>query len=125
MKKLRMVYNLIKAYPIIYNLILIIIIFNPKLSFWTYDITGASIYTMILCFIASYPFKLCNWYRSLCVSSMEALLLEWIDVNIININNYIRILQAVVIGGIILSIILYAHGVRNKKSNNKSLEKAD
>ena len=116
---------MIKAYPIIYNIILVIVVFYPKLSFWTYDITGASLYTMMLCFIASYPFKLCNWYRSLCLSSILALLIEWVDVNIFKINNYIYILQAIVIIGVITSITLFAYGARNKKRDNKSPKKAD
>ena len=116
---------MIKAYPIIYNIILVIVIFYPKLSFWTYDITGASLYTMIICFIASYPFKLCNWYRSLCLSSILALLIEWFDVNIYEINNYIRILQTIAIIGIIISVTLFVYGAKNKKRDNKSPKKAD
>ena len=105
------VIKLFKYYPLIFNIevlsVLTLYVNKIYISNWIYDITGTSIYTIILCFIASFPFKLCLWYRVLCISSIFSLIFEWIDVNIMKINNYICIVQTIAIICIIISIILF------------------
>ena len=104
---MKCIYKMIRLYPVIVNVVLLITLWFPNNSYILYDITGASLYTMILCFIASFPFKLCLWYRVLCISSIFSLIFEWIDVNIMKINNYICIVQTIAIICIIISIILF------------------
>lgn len=124
-KDIRILYKMIKVYPVIVNIIVLLSIFSTLLSYWVFDIVGASIYTMIICIVASYPFKLCNWYRTLCMSAILALTLEWVDTNICIIPHYMYIIQSIVMAGTIISIILFSYGRKDKKSNNKGSEKAD
>lgn len=91
-------------YPVIVNIVTLICLFFPKANNYLFDITGASIYTIIICFIASFPFKFCGWYRVLCISSFISLILEYIDINFIKINNYICIMQIIIILGILISL---------------------
>ena len=107
---MKCIYKMIRLYPVIVNVVLLITLWFPNNSYILYDITGASLYTMILCFIASFPFKLCLWYRVLCISSIFSLIFEWIDVNIMKINNYICIVQIILIAGMVLALISYLYG---------------
>ena len=102
---LRMLYKLIRAYPIVFSVFTLISLFFPYTTYWIYDLIGASLYTIIICFVASYPFKLCAWYRILCISSGMALILEWVDINITKINHCIYVIQITLIVGIITSTI--------------------
>lgn len=102
---LRIVYKMIQAYPMLFSIVTIISLFLPQSTYWIYDWLGASLYTILICFVASYPFRLCAWYRILCISSSIALILEWIDVNIVKINHCIYIIQITLISGIIISTI--------------------
>ena len=123
------VIKLFKYYPLIFNIevlsVLTLYVNKIYISNWIYGITGASIYTIILCFIASFIFKFCNWYRILCISSLLALILEWIDMNLIKINYYLCIVQIILIAGMILALISYLYGKRIDKRNNKQPEKAN
>jgi hypothetical protein len=120
----------LKIYPIIFSVISIFlylyyILFNMDVSRWIYDCTGASLYSMLICFLASYIFKFCTWYRILCLSSFLALILEWIDINITSISHYIYVVQSVVIIGILISLISICYDRRFKKKDNKSPKKSN
>ena len=69
-----------------------------------FDIIGASLFTLDICYHLSFPMKLCGWYRILCISSAISLILEWFDINILKINHYICIVQVVVITGIMIAL---------------------
>jgi hypothetical protein len=115
--------RLLKYYPIIYSLEVLLVVtlssLGIEISNWVYCLTGACAYTLLICFISSFVFKFCAWYRVLCVSSMIYLILEWIDNNIININNYFYISQLIIMLGLIISLIIYLHGKAIDKRNNK------
>ena len=48
---LRMVYRMIRAYPMLFSIITIICLFFPKSANYLFDLFGASLYTIILCFM--------------------------------------------------------------------------
>lgn len=121
--------KLLRAYPIIYNIQVLVLIvlfqFKIDISNWIYDITGASLYMVAICFIASYIFHFCTWYRILCISSALSLILEWIDVNIVSVPFYIYIVQVIVIVAIFTALIMYFYEQRINKRNNQITKKID
>jgi len=102
--RFKIVYRMLKVYPIIVNVMMLACLFFPGITNYVFDITGASLYTIIICFFASFPFKLCGWYRVLCISSIISLILEYIDINFIKINHYICIIQIIIIAGILIAL---------------------
>jgi len=121
--------RLLKYYPIVYNievlLIITLYIFGINISNWIYLFTGSCAYSILICFISSYVFRFCTWYRILCISSIIYLIFEWIDVNIVKINNYLYISQIIIMVGMISALIVFVHGKKINKRNNISLKKVD
>jgi len=120
--------RLLKYFPIILNIQLLLNVqlysIGIDISNWIYCLTGTSMYVMVICFISSFVFKFCIWYRVLCISSIISLILEYIDINIVKINYYLYAIQGVVILGLFVSLILFVYGKRSDKENNKSSKKA-
>lgn len=102
--QLRKVYVRVRIYPILVNLATLVCMFIPKLTNYIFDIIGASLFTLDICYHLSFPVKLCGWYRILCISSAIYLILEWFDINILKINHYICIVQVVIITGIMIAL---------------------
>lgn len=130
MNKLKLLIKLTKAYPIIFNgvmlwLYLIYSIWEINFSRWIFDLTGASFYTLIMCFLASYVFKFCLWYRIMTISALTAIILEWVDINFVKINCYLCAVQVVLIAGSLLALLSYLYGKRLNKRNNQEPEKVN
>ena len=121
---------LLKVYPIVHNLILIFlyyisISYGKDLGNYTYTITGASIFSISICFLSSYIFKFCTWYRIICLSSFVSLVAEWVDVNVVSIPNYAIFIQCVLVTGLLISLAVYNYDRKSKNKNNRSLKKAN
>ena len=121
--------KLFKVYPFILNIQLLInvtlCLFDIDISRWVNLAIGASIYTIILCFIASYIFSFCLWYRVLCSSSIISLILEWVDMNIVKLDYLLYEIQFIVIVAMLISIIIYLRGRKLNKRNNKGPQPID
>jgi len=121
---------LLKVYPIVHNLILvflyyIFISYGKYLGSYTYTITGASLFSISICFLSSYVFKFCTWYRIICLSSFIALVAEWVDVNVVSIPHYAISIQCVLVTGLLTSLAVYGYERKSKKENNRGLKKVD
>lgn len=121
---------LLKVYPIVHNLILIFlyyisISYGKDLGNYTYTITGASIFSISICFLSSYIFKFCTWYRIICLSSFVSLVAEWVDVNVVSIPHYAIFIQCVLVTGLLISLAVYNYDRKSKNKNNRSLKKAN
>lgn len=125
MRNSKQIYYIAKFFPIVFNVMCVITTIYPPLSAWTYDHIGGCTIFIYMCYKLSYKFKLCIWHRVLCISAFIALVLEWFEVNITKIGNYVIILQTIAIIGIIISVTLFVYGAKNKKRDNKSPKKAD
>ena len=130
MNRLKILIKLTKYYPIIFNgvmlwLYLIYSIWNVNLSRWIFDLTGASFYTLTICFFASYVFKFCLWYRIMTISALISITLEWFDINLVKINYYLYIVELILIAGSFLALLSYIYGTILNKRNNQKPRKAN
>lgn len=103
----------------------IFISYGKDLGSYTYTITGASLFSISICFLSSYVFKFCTWYRIICLSSFIALVVEWVDVNVVSIPHYAISIQCVLVTGLLISLAVYGYERKSKKENNRGLKKVD
>jgi len=131
MKKEYTIYliRLLKYYPIVYSVEVLVLLslycFGIDVSNWIYCATGACLYSILICFVSSFVFQFCAWYRVLCFSSTAYIIFEWINVNIIKINNYLYISQVIIIFGMLSALIIFVHGKRTNKRHYKGSKKTD
>lgn len=124
-----MMIRMLKAFPIISNIYMLVSItlnmMDISIDKYVFDFFGSSLYMVAICFISSYIFHFCSWYRVLCLSSFISLLVEWVDLVIIPIPCFFYVIQAVITIAILVSLILYVYEQRINKSNNKGSKKID
>jgi len=113
--------QLLKIYPIIYNVLLLVTIFaylkGINFSNLIADLTGGSIYLMVLCYLSSIIFRLCAWHRILCISAAISIIVEYINQNITLINKELLIIQLIIIVGILLALISFIYEKTINKRN--------
>lgn len=105
--------DLTKYFPILSNVYVLLSIILDKhsinISNYVYDIFGGSIYMGLVCLMASYTFKFCRWHKIMCISIIIAYILEWIDLNFIEIPHIILILQAIFLTSAISALIIHIY----------------
>lgn len=124
--------RLIKYYPILINLYLLIgmslYVSGIDVSFGRYIYTffGQSFYINIIVFLLSAKFRLCIWHRLLIYNMSFCLLLETLYNYGLSINNYAYIVIVTTIITIFIAILIFKkYGTFNEKNANHIFKKSD
>lgn len=121
--------RLFKVYEPLHNIYILLFcmmyMFKSDISNYFFDFLGNSLYMVAICFIASYIFHFCTWYRILCISSSLSLIFEWIDVNIVSVPYHVYVVQVIVMVAIFTALIMYFYEQRINKRNNQITKKID
>lgn len=124
--------QLIKYYPIILNVYILVIMLLYVLGFscaifkYVYPFIGQSFYINILVLSLSFKFRFCLWHRLLIYNMSLCLLLETLYNYGLSINNYAYIVIITTIITIFIAILIFRkHGTFNAKDADSLSKKPD
>ena len=109
-----------KYFPILSNIYLILsmILDYHKINIdnYVFDISGGSLYMGLICLAASLKYEFGSWHIILCICITLSYILEWVDINFMQIPYYVQVVQYLFIFSTINSAIFFYDG-KSKKDN--------